>query len=290
MESSEVQPKSFDGKVAVVTGAAGGIGLALTEALSAAGAKIVMADIEAATLAESAERLTTSGAEVATFEVDVSDADAVESLAAFAVDTFGALHVACNNAGVSGGGLAWEVDTATWDWILGVNLFGVIHGVRSFVPRIIESGGGHVLNTASMAGLTSPPGMSPYNVSKHGVVTLSEGLYQELQLTHPEVGVSVLCPGWVRTRIHEADRNKPGGPEQIDPDGDPSMLGSMREMVEGLINAGLDPAEVAGLALDAMQNDQFYVLTHDGWNQMVENRLQRVVAGENPQIALPIDT
>jgi NAD(P)-dependent dehydrogenase (short-subunit alcohol dehydrogenase family) len=275
----------LEGKVAVVTGAASGIGLALATRLAAEGMRLVLGDVEAPALEVAASSLRDGGAEVEARVTDVSVAAEVDALGQAAMDRFGALHLAVNNAGVSGGGLSWEIPLETWDWILGVNLRGVVHGLRSFVPRIIESGGGHVVNTASMAGLTSPPFMSPYNVSKHGVVTLSESLYQELQLTHPEVGVTVVCPGWVRTRIHEADRNKPADVPGA-PDGD-GGLGGFRDVVTSLIEGGLDPDDVAGMVVDAVRVDRFYVLTHEGWGEMAKARMQRILTGENPTITLP---
>lgn len=278
----------FDGKVAVVTGAASGIGRALAGAFAAEGMKVVLADVEAEPLERAASELRAAGADVFAVEADVSRAADVERIGAAAMDVFGALHVACNNAGVSGGGLTWEIDVATWDWILGVNLYGVIHGVRTFTPLIIASGGGHIVNTASMAGLTSNPGMSPYNVSKHGVVTLSETMSIELQLTHPEVGVSVLCPGWVRTRIHQAERNRPLGIDGPSSDevGDEG-LAALRAMIEQWIEEGLDPAEVAGLVVDAIRANRFYVLTHPTWQTMVRDRVERMLGGQNPVSTLP---
>ena len=199
----------FEGKVAVVTGGASGIGAAMAAAFAARGMKLVLADIEPGPLEETAHALRGDGADVFAVTADVSRAADVERVGQAAIDTFGALHVACNNAGVGSGGATWEVDLSTWEWVLGVNLMGVVHGLRSFTPRIIASGGGHIVNTASMAGLTSPAFMSPYNVSKHAVVTMSESMYVELEMLHPEVGISVLCPGWVQTRINESDRNQP---------------------------------------------------------------------------------
>ena len=199
----------FEGKVAVVTGAASGIGRAMADAFVAEGMKVVLADVEHEPLEAAAAELRERGGDVFAVLADVREPAEVDRIGAAAMDVFGALHVACNNAGVSGGGLSWEIDLETWRWILDVDLWGVIHGVRTFTPLIIGSGGGHIVNTASMAGLSSNPGMSPYNVAKHGVVTLSETMYVELEMTHPEVGISVLCPGWVRTRIAESDRNQP---------------------------------------------------------------------------------
>lgn len=286
----------FEGKVAVVTGAASGIGRALAQAFAAEGMRLVLADVEAAPLEQVAAELRDHGTEVRSVLADVSKASEVERIAAVAMEDFGALHVACNNAGVSGGGLSWEIEPETWEWILGVNLWGVIHGVRTFTPLIIASGGGHVVNTASMAGLSSPPGMSPYNVSKHGVVTLSEAMSVELAMMHPEVGVSVLCPGWVRTRIHEAERNRPdgvaafaagAGDSEADAGAGAQGLAALRSMVEQWIAEGLDPADVAAMALDAIRNRRFYVLTHPEWQGMVRDRVDRMLAGEQPTATLP---
>jgi NAD(P)-dependent dehydrogenase (short-subunit alcohol dehydrogenase family) len=282
--------EQFEGKVAAVTGAASGIGRALATALAAQGMRVVLADIEAEPLEAVADELRATGAEVFAVTADVSRAAEVDRIGTAAMDVFGGLHVACNNAGVSGGGLSWEIDVETWEWILGVNLWGVIHGVRTFTPLIIASGGGHVVNTASMAGLTSNPGMSPYNVSKHGVVTLSETMSVELQMTHPEVGVSVLCPGWVRTRIHEAERNRPEGVEAFAAPGAGSGdegLAALRAMVERWIAEGLDPDDVAAMVVDAIRSNRFYVLTHPEWQGMVRGRVERMLDGQNPSASLP---
>ena len=217
---------------------------------------------------------------------DVSRHADVERIGASAMDVFGALHVACNNAGVGGGGLTWEVDMDTWQWVLGVNLWGVVHGLHVFTPHIIASGGGHIVNTASMAGLTSPPGMSPYNVSKHAVVTMSESMSVELAMTHPEVGISVLCPGWVRTRINESERNRPGFTPGDDLDED-HALAQIREMLDALIAEGLNPAVVANLVVEAIRERRFYVLTHPEWQDMVRDRVDRMLSGESPAVILP---
>ena len=282
----------LDGKVGVITGAASGIGRAMAVAFAAEGMHLALADIEAEPLEETAELVRADGVNAIAVPTDVSDAVAVERLAERTVAELGALHLACNNAGVSDGGLTWEIDLDTWDWVLGVNLFGVIHGVRSFTPRILESGGGHIVNTASMAGLTSPPGMSPYNVSKHAVVTLSEALAVELSMTHPEVGVSVLCPGWVRTRIHEADRNRPSDPadpidDAVAADADEqAALDAMRDMVTALIEGGLDPAAVAAQVVDAVRERRPWVLTHPDWMDTVRSRTERIISGEPPAMDL----
>lgn len=269
----------LEGKVAVITGAASGIGRSLALAFAREGTHVSLADIEADPLEETAEAAREIGVNVHASITDVRDPEAVEALAESTVSRLGALHVACNNAGVSGGGNTWEIPLETWDWVLGVNLFGVINGVRSFTPRIISSGEGHIVNTASMAGLTSPPFMSPYTVSKHAVVTLSESLSVELSLQHPDIGVTVLCPGWVRTRIHEADRNSPDG--VVGPsDGDDEL--GLADVVRLLIEGGLDPDDVAAMVIDAVKNRESWVLTHDDWTEMVTERTRRIVAGEPP--------
>lgn len=275
------------GKTVVITGGASGIGRALAHRFGRAGMKVVLGDIEAEALDKVVAELEGDGVDTLGRVTDVADADDVEGLALDAVEHFGAVHVVCNNAGVAGGGRLWEIPLNEWKWVLGVNLWGVIHGVRSFVPRIIEAGEGHVVNIASMAGMVSAPGMSPYNVSKFGVVTLSETLFFELQMTHPGIGVSVVCPGWVNTRIHEADRNRPAdlAPDearQLTPDEE-----MLRGMIEQLITSGIDPAEVANLVFDAVRDDHFYVFTGQSWIEAAQQRFARIVAGENPQVAIP---
>lgn len=278
--------EDFVGKVAVVTGAASGIGRAMAAAFAGEGMRLVLADVESEPLEATAEELRSGGAEVATILADVARPEEVDRIGSTAMAEFGALHVACNNAGVSGGGLSWEIDLETWRWILDIDLWGVIHGVRTFTPLIIASGGGHIVNTASMAGLTSNPGMGPYNVAKHGVVTLSETMFVELQMTHPEVGVSVLCPGWVRTRIHESERNRPDLPDVQVTETDEG-LSALKEMVAGWIAEGLQPAHVASLVVEAIRENRFYVLTHPEWQGMVRDRVDRMLSGEQPWAQLP---
>lgn len=281
----------FDGRVAVITGAASGIGRALADVLAAHSMKLVLADVEPEPLEVAAAQLRDGGADVFAVTADVSRAADVERIGEAAVDVFGGLHLACNNAGVGGGGATWEVDLATWEWVLGVNLMGVVHGLRSFTPRIVASGGGHIVNTASMAGLTSPAFMSPYNASKHAVVTISESMYVELQMLHPEVGISVLCPGWVRTRINESDRNRPAtatdqvGEDAVEPA--PVSAEQLKAMIDGFVAEGLRPEVVADMVLDAVRTGRFYVLTHPEWQSMVRDRVDRMLSGENPTMALP---
>ena len=269
------------GKVAVVTGAASGIGLALSRALSAEGMKVVLADIEDAAL-DAAVAGFPDGAEVLAVHCDVSDPAAVDALRDAAVERFGTVHVVANNAGVSTGGPVWSHTPEDWEWVLGVNLYGVVNGVRSFAPLLIEQGEGHIVNTASMAGLSSPPFMGVYNVSKHAVVTLSETLFGDLALAGAEgVGVSVLCPGWVQTRIHEAARNRPDAPEE-DPDG---AAAGFAEVAAALIASGLEPDDVAQMVVDAIRTRRFYILTHPEWKPMISGRVEHILSESDPIIA-----
>ncbi len=174
--------------------------------------KVVLADVEQEPLDAARDELDAAGADVLAVRTDVSDGDQVDALAAATLEHFGAVHLVCNNAGVGGGGLSWEASREDWDWVLGVNLWGVIHGIRAFVPHLVAQDEGHVVNTASIAGFAYGPMMGPYNASKAAVVAISETLKAELAMQGSKVGVSVLCPGWVNTRIHESDRNRPGGP------------------------------------------------------------------------------
>ncbi|MFA9564401.1 MAG: SDR family NAD(P)-dependent oxidoreductase [Acidimicrobiales bacterium] len=275
------------GKVAVVTGAASGIGLGMARRLAAADMKLVLADIEVESLHAAAADLEATGATVLTQVCDVSDGDQVDALAEAAVDEFGAIHVACNNAGVGSGGPMWELTTHDWEWVLGVNLWGVIHGVRAFVPRMIEAGEGHVVNTASIAGLTSAPFLGPYNVSKHGVVTLSETLARELAVTEQNIGVSVLCPAWVRTQIHQSSRNRPQDLIPPDLEAEETAEGpaaGMAAMMESVIAAGMDPADVADRVHDAIVGNEFYILTHAEFVPFVEARHQAIVDRGSPLI------
>lgn len=278
--------EELNGKVAVITGGASGIGLATARAFAAEGASIVIADIEAAALAEAEASLAASGPVLAV-SCDVSDPAQVDALRDAAVERFGTVHIVHNNAGVSTGGAVWTHTPEDWDWVLGVNLHGVVNGIRSFVPLFIEQGEGHVVNTASMAGLTSPPFMSIYNVSKHAVVTLSETLFAELQMTGATgVGVSVLCPGWVKTRIHEADRNRPAGAADDGGAAEAAFDPGMRDFVAGLINSGLEADDVAALVVDAVRARRFAILTHPEWNGMITERTDRIVTGQDPGISM----
>jgi NAD(P)-dependent dehydrogenase (short-subunit alcohol dehydrogenase family) len=276
--------KDLSGKVAVVTGAASGIGNALARACAAEGMAVVLADVEKVALDDAAHAIAASGAKTLAVRTDVSKATDVAALAAEALKAFGGVHVVCNNAGVSVAGLSWMQTIADWEWVLGVNLWGVIHGVRTFTPILLGQGTeGHIVNTASMAGLISGPGMGIYNVSKHGVVTLSETLYHELRMLGAPVGVSVLCPGWVNTRIIDSQRNRPAElSETIE-----AMPGrtEMEQAVRNLLAAGLSPDEVARRVLEAIRADRFWILPHADWARFAQMRAQDIVEGRNPSPA-----
>lgn len=268
-----------EGRVAVVTGAASGIGFALSERFAAEGMRVVMADIEAPALAEAADLLAGRGAQVLPVPTDVSSGAQVDALRDRALEAFGAVHLVCNNAGVSGMGRPlWELTSQDWDWVLGVNLWGVIHGIRAFVPTLLEQDAAHMVNTASVAGVTTGI-LGPYSATKHAVVALSEALYFQFQQLGARVDVSVLCPGWVRTRIGESDRNRPAGLEPPPPD---PAREAAREFVRQLIETGMPPSEVAGHVVDAVRAGRFYVLTHPDMNDSIRRRAEEVVAGGPP--------
>ena len=273
--------EDLSGKVAVVTGAASGIGRATATAFAEAGMSVVLADIEEKALDATAKAFAEAGHTAVPVVTDVSDGASMEALAARSFDELGAVHVLHLNAGVGGGGPLWMLTENDWRWILGVNLWGVIHGVRTFVPRMLASGEpGHVVSTASMAGLTSSAMMGPYNVSKHGVVTLSETLQRDLSMFGSQIGVSVLCPGWVNTGIGDSGRNRPDELRNADA-GNPLADGS-GSMLQGVLESGLPPAEVAAMVLDAVRTGRFYILTHPEWNAMIEQRMSDILEGRTP--------
>jgi NAD(P)-dependent dehydrogenase (short-subunit alcohol dehydrogenase family) len=271
-------------KVVIITGGASGIGRALADRFAAEGSKVVLADIEPKALEEAAAALRAGGTTVLAVPTDVSKPEQVQALCDRTVAEFGRVDVVCNNAGVAVSGPAWEHTLADWEWVLGVNMWGVIHGVRTFVPVMLRQGGeGHIVNTGSVAGLTSNPFMSVYNVTKHAVVTLSETLHKDLGLLGAPIKVSVLCPGFVHTRILDAERNRPAHLQNATPaEHDPQL----EEMARAAITAGLPPAEAAAQVVDAVKHERFYVLTHPEFAARVRERMEDVLEARNPSPAL----
>jgi NAD(P)-dependent dehydrogenase (short-subunit alcohol dehydrogenase family) len=247
------------GRVAVVTGAASGIGLALAERFADEGMKVVMADVEPAALDIAAAAVRAKTASVLAVHIDVSHADDVERLARETYAAFGAAHVVCNNAGVAVFGAAHEHSLADWQWVMGVNLWGVIHGVRAFVPRMLAGGDeGHIVNTASMAGLTTAPFMSVYDVTKHGVVALSESMFKEFEATGASIGVSVVCPGLINTSITRSSRNRP--PELAEEGKAGPMAQAFGQELADRLTRGYPPSEVAEQVVRGIREKQFYIV------------------------------
>ena len=265
-------------KVAVVTGAASGIGLAVSRRLATEGMRLVLADVEESALEAAAAELARS-TDVLAVVTDVSEWSSVDQLRVQALERFGTVHLVHNNAGVGAGGLLWETSEEDWRWVLGVNLWGVVHGIRAFVPILVGQGEGHVVNTASLAGLITTPFMGIYSATKHAVVALSETLAKDLRTVGSPVGVSVLCPGFVNTSIHESERNRPGWAPAP-----PSTLAAegVREVMRQLVTGGIDPALVADRVVEAVQTDMFYVLTHAESHGAVESRMRDILERRPP--------
>jgi NAD(P)-dependent dehydrogenase (short-subunit alcohol dehydrogenase family) len=275
--------KEFQGKVAVITGAASGFGREFARIAGGLGMRLALADNEPAPLEAVAAELRAGGAEELAEQVDVSRAADVERLAARTVERYGAAHLLFNNAGVGAdGGFVWENSVNDWQWVLGVNLWGVIHGVRCFVPIMLRQDCEcHVVNTASVAGLVSPPTMGVYNTSKHAVVALSETLFHDMRMANAKIGVSVLCPAFVKTGIADAERNRPSDLANTAPPTQSQV--AARQQLEQAVTAGrLSAADVARLCFDAIREDRFYIVTHPRILQSVELRLQDILAQRQP--------
>ena len=268
--------RDLEGKVAVVTGGASGIGRGLAARFAADGMHVVIADVENAALEQTAAELGVVGV-----QTDVADAASVQALADQVCDRFGTVHVLCNNAGVGGGGQIADLTLADWKWVLDVNLWGVIHGIHSFLPRLLANpDGGHVVNTASMAGLFASAGMGPYNATKFAVVAISETLSKELQAAGSSVGVSVLCPGFVRTNIFDSQRNRPDALRNAT-----KAVGDARarnDILKRFLETAMDPAEVAVHVRDAIVEDRFWITTHPEFFNAVTQRVDDIVTGRNP--------
>jgi NAD(P)-dependent dehydrogenase (short-subunit alcohol dehydrogenase family) len=273
-------------KIAVVTGAASGIGRALAEALAGQGARLVVADVDEAGLAAVTDALRAGGTDVVAARCDVADVAQVEALRDTAVDVYGTVHVVCNNAGIGGGGGVAEMDLDLWRRVIDVDLWGVLYGMRAFLPLLVAQDEGHIVNTASVAGLFATPFMGPYTIAKYGVVAASETAFGELALTGSKVGVSVLCPSWVRTNIAKAidDQAAAAGGVEAEP---PAERDAMVAMLRAAIDQGMDPAEVAARVVDAIRTRRFYVLTHDTSVPAVRRRMEAIVTGGDPPMLAP---
>jgi NAD(P)-dependent dehydrogenase (short-subunit alcohol dehydrogenase family) len=269
--------RELEGRTAFVTGGASGIGLALAKTFAQEGMNVMLADIEPGALDLAVKSLAEHGPRIRAVHCDVANADSVERAAEATEAAFGRIHVVCNNAGVAGGSGIDAISLDSWRWVIDVNLMGVVYGISSFLPRIRKHGeGGHIVNTASMAGMINNMGFSPYSASKFAVVSMSEGL--SAQLKPHGIGVSVLCPEYVRTRIGEAGRNRPSRYGAMPPLDPASPAAAMLAETRTRIEAGIDPTDVARRVLSAIYNDELYIFTHPGMRQVVEERFAAIQA------------
>jgi NAD(P)-dependent dehydrogenase (short-subunit alcohol dehydrogenase family) len=278
--------ENFKGKTAVLTGAGSGFGLECARIGAKLGMNLVLVDVQQDALDKAAAEMTAQGAQVLARKVDVSSADAMAQLAADVKARFGAPHLVFNNAGVGAGGLVWENSVADWEWVLGVNLWGVVHGVRLFTPMMLEAAKsdpnyqGHIVNTASMAGLLTPPNMGIYNVSKHAVVSLTETLYQDLQLVSDQVSASVLCPYFVPTGISQSHRNRPADLAADKPTA--SQLIGQAQSDKAVGSGKVSAADVAQKVFEAVAEGRFYIYSHPQALGNVQSRMEAIVQGINP--------
>ena len=277
---------NFKGKTAVLTGAGSGFGLECARIGAKLGMKLVLVDVQADALDRASAEMKLAGAEVLSFKLDVSSAEQMQAMGQAVFERFGAPHLLFNNAGVGAGGLIWENTVKDWEWVLGVNLMGVVHGVRIFTPMMLQAAAqdpdwrGHIVNTASMAGLLSPPNMGVYNVSKHAVVALSETLYQDLSLVTDQIGASVLCPFFVATGIGQSQRNRPAG---LASDALTSSQLIQQAMTGKAVHAGkVTAADVAQKVFDAVAARQFYIYSHPRAIHSVQTRMEDILQARNP--------
>lgn len=269
----------LSGRVAVVTGAASGIGLAMAQRFAAEGMRVVLSDVEQGPLEQVTAGLRGEGHDVLSVVADVSRWKDVEGLADATIAAFGAVHLVCNNAGVATRGPAWQLTLDDWRWVLGVDLWGVIHGVRAFVPRLLEHGqGGHIVNTASMTGVLPIRGLAAYTVAKTGVVALSEVLALDLEAADAGVGVSVLLPGFIATRITESDRNRPEHPGE----GTATVEASAGPRTTAGVESTMSADEVASLVVDAIRTGEFWILTHPDYRTIIRQRAAGIGGGGRP--------
>ena len=277
---------TFKGRTAVITGAASGFGLETCRIAAREGMNVVMADVQPDALELAAREIRGLGAQVLPARTDVSKAADIEALGAATMERFGAPHFVFNNAGVGAGGLVWEHTVRDWEWVIGVNLMGVAHGVRVFTPLMLQAAAadasyeGHIVNTASMAGMLSPPNMGLYNVSKHAVVALSESLYQDLALVTDRVTASVLCPYFVPTGIHVSERNRPKDVPAAPPTKSQMIAKALSE--KAVTHGKVTASQVAGFVFDALRARRFYVFSHPQALKGVQTRLEDIVMLRNP--------
>ena len=278
--------KTFKGRTAVITGAASGFGLEASRIAARMGMNIVMADVQQDALDTAAAEITALGAQVLPFRLDVSKAAEFEALGAATFKRFGAPHFVFNNAGVGAGGLIWETTLKDWEWVVGVNLMGVAHGIRVFTPMMLAAAAqdaayeGHITNTASMAGLLNAPNMGVYNATKSAVVAMSETLYQDLKLVTEQISASVLCPFFVPTGITQSQRNRPGELAASEPTKSQLIGQAMSNRAVG--RGKLTAAEVAQFVFDAVDEDRFYIYSHPHALSSVQTRLEDIVQARNP--------
>ena len=277
--------KEFKDKVAVITGSASGMGKGFAKLFGSEGCKIVLADIEEPALAQTLEELQSEGIEAIAVKTDVSKKDDIEALSEAALKEYGQVNLLFNNAGVAGGGTIAETDISDWEWVLGVNLWGVIYGLKTFLPHMLEHGDGHIVNTASIAGLTSYTRMGPYNTSKHGVVTISETLYKELAEMNSSLGVSVLCPSIINTNIISSHRNRPERLQSpiISEDPDPEENINW-DLLQGIYGEALTPDIVAEQVKAAIENMDFYIWTDLVYKEAIKIRCDDVSSRHNPTL------
>ena len=277
---------NFSGKTAVLTGAGSGFGLECARIGAKLGMRLVLVDVQQDALDAAAHELESAGAQVLALKVDVSSASQMEALGAAVLARFGAPHFVFNNAGVGSGGLIWENSVKDWEWVLGVNVMGVVHGLRVFTPMMLAAAKadpawqGHIVNTASMAGLLNPPNMGVYNVSKHAVVSLSETLYQDLALVTGQIGASVLCPFFVATGISQSHRNRPADLGAEEPT--PSQMIQQAMTGKAVDSGKISAADVAQLVFDAIASNQFYIYSHPKAIKSVQTRLEDILQARNP--------
>ena len=275
--------QEFKDKVAVITGGASGLGLAMARRFAREGMKLALGDVEEEPLRRVEQEFRRAGIPVLAIRTDVSRGHDVERLAEKTLATFGAVHVVCNNAGVGPGGVVWENTTADWEWVLGVNVWGVIHGVRVFVPIMLRQNTPcHVVNTASVAGLLSVPGMGIYCVSKHAVVTLTECLYHDLAARGAKIGVSLLCPAYVPTGIADSERNRPAMLHNPPRPRSPEDLEREQMMRHAVESGRISPDDVAQMVFDGIVQDRFYILTHPRIKAAIGTRVQDILEDRNP--------